>query len=76
MGVFIAPDTFQERTSALMDDLEFVRIYLDKFLIITSDSFEEHLSKVEEVMEKIQSAGIKCNIYNCKFIVPKLEYLG
>ena len=34
MGVCIAPDTFQEQMSALMDDLEFVISYLEIFLIV------------------------------------------
>ena len=36
IGVCIAPDIFQERMSALMYDLEFVRVYLENFLVITS----------------------------------------
>ena len=40
MGVCIAPDIFQERMSALMDDLEFVRFYLNNLLINTSASFK------------------------------------
>ena len=34
--------------SALMDVLEFVRVYLNYFFFITSGSFEEHLAKVED----------------------------
>ena len=70
------PDIFQDQMSALMDDLEFFRAYLDDLLVITSGSFEEHLAKVEEVMKQLQSSGPKCNIDKCKFAVPKLEYLG
>ena len=76
MGVCIAPDIFQEQVSALMENLEFVRIYLDGFLVITSGSFQEHLTKVEEAMKRLQSDGIKCKIDQCKFAVPKVEYLG
>ena len=52
MGVCIAPDIFQERMSALVDDSDFFRVYLDDLIIITSGSFEEHLAKVKEVMTK------------------------
>ena len=62
--------------SVLMDDLEFVRVYFDNFLIITSGSFEEHLAKVEEVMKRLQLDEHKCNIDKYKFSVPKVEYLG
>ena len=56
--------------NALMDHLEFVRVYLDNFLIITSGSFEENLAKAEELMKQLQSAGIKYNIDKLKFAVP------
>ena len=59
-----------------MDNLEFVRVYPEIFLVITSRSFEKHFAKVEEVMKWLQSAGLKCNIDKCKFVVPKLKYLG
>ena len=42
MGVYIALDVFQEQMGALMDDLEFFRVYLDDLLVITSGSSEEH----------------------------------
>ena len=42
--VCIAPDIFQERMSALMDDLELVGVYINDFLVIISGSFEEHLA--------------------------------
>ena len=51
MVVCIAPDIFQDQMNSMMDGLEFVRVYLDNFLIITSGSLEEHLDKVEEVMK-------------------------
>ena len=44
-------DIFQEPMCALMDDLEFVRFYLDNLLIVTSGSFKEHLAKAKEVMK-------------------------
>ena len=58
--------------SALMDDLEFVRVYLNNLIIITLGSPEENLSKVEEVMKWLQSAGLKWKIDRCKFTVLKV----
>ena len=72
MGVCIYPDIFQDQISAIMDDLELVRVYLDGFLVIASLSFEEHLAKVNKVMKRLQLTGIKCNIDKCKFSVPKV----
>ena len=52
MGVYIAPYLFQERMSALMDDLDFVRVYLEYLLTISSGSFQEHLANAGEVMKR------------------------
>ena len=43
MGIAGSPDIFQERMSALMEDLEYVCAYLDDLLVITSASFTDHL---------------------------------
>ena len=51
MGVSIASDSFQDQMITLMDNLEFFIVYLDDYFIIKSDSFEEHLAKVKEVMK-------------------------
>ena len=32
------------------------------------------MANVEEVIKQLQSAGLKCNIDKCKFVVPKVEY--
>ena len=76
MVVLIAPDIFQEQMSDLMDNLELVLVYRGDFLIIESRSFEDILAKAKEVMKQLQLAGVKLNIDECKFAVPKVEYLG
>ena len=62
--------------SALMDYLEFFRVYIDYFLITLLGSFEDHLANVEEVMNQLQPSGIKCKNDKCKLALPKVEYLG
>ena len=59
MGVCIAPDIFQKQISALMDDLEFVRFYLDDLLVIKLQSFKDHLAKIKEVKKKLQPYELK-----------------
>ena len=54
MGVCIALHVFQERMSAQIDDLYFVRFYLNNLFVITSCSSEEHLAKAKEVMKRLQ----------------------
>ena len=58
--------------SALMVNLEFVRIYLKDFLVIESGSFEELSAKVKEVMKQLQLADLKWNIDKCKYALPNV----
>ena len=76
MGLCNAPDIFQEKMSELMADLEFVRTYIDDVLVITSDTFEDHLAKIEITLTRLLQAGLKVNISKSKFTRTELEYLG
>ena len=75
MGVFISPIIYQNKISALMEYLEYIRVYLDDLLLITLGSFEEHIANVEEVMKRLQFAEPKYKIDKRKFSVPRVEYL-
>jgi hypothetical protein len=45
---FITPDMFQEKMSDfLMQQLNFVRTYLDDLLVISSSTVEDHLEELE-----------------------------
>ena len=76
MGVANSPDLFQEKMSELMAGLEFVRTYLDDVLVITKDSFEDHLSQLDKVLTRLLEAGLKVNAPKCFFGRTSLEYLG
>ena len=76
MGLCNSPDIFQEHMSDLTQDLEHVRAYIDDLLIFTKGSYEDHLSKVDEVMNRLQKAGLKVNAGKSSFAKEELEYLG
>ena len=76
MGLCNSPDIFQEKMSTLMQDLEFVRAYIDDLLAITSGSFDDHLEKLDVVLAKLREAGLKVNATKSFFARPELEYLG
>ena len=46
----------------LVEDLEFVYIYLDNMLYLICDSFDDHLNKLEIILKYLYSAGLKCNM--------------
>jgi len=76
MGVNVSPDVFQEKMSSLMQDLEYVRTYLDDLLIISNGSFEEHLQQLGRVLQRLRRAGLKINAEKSSFFAPEIEYLG
>ena len=61
MGLCNSPDIFQEKMSKLMQDLDFVRTYIDDLLVLTKGSYEDHLEKLECVLICLQQAGLKVN---------------
>ncbi len=76
MGIAGSPDVFQEKMSDLMQDLDFVRVYLDDLLTITKGDFNDHLQKLERVLDKLNKAGLKVNAKKSFFGKSELEYLG
>jgi Reverse transcriptase (RNA-dependent DNA polymerase) len=77
MGLCNSPDIFfQEKMSILMHDLEYVRAYIDDLLVITGQSYSDHLEKLGEVLSQLQNAGLKVNAKKSYFAKPELEYLG
>ena len=56
MGAKFAPDIFQHIVNSLFSDLEYVRCYLDDILITSSSSFEEHMERVNTVLESLEKA--------------------
>ena len=59
-----------------MQGLEFVRTYIDDLLYITTSSFQDHLTKLDKVLERIKKVGLKVNANKSFFAQPELEYLG
>ena len=76
MGLCNSPDIFQEKMSELMDGLEFVRTYIDDLLVLTKGSFEDHLEKLERVLQRLRNAGLRVNGNKSFFARQELEYLG
>ena len=70
------PDIFQEHMSELFLDLQFVRAYIDDLLIFTTGSYQDYLANVEQVLFRLQQAGLKVNAGKSFFARTELEYLG
>ena len=75
-GLCNSPDIFQEKMAELFDGIEYVRAYIDDLLVLTKGDFDDHLEKLEEVLKRIQEAGLKVNAPKSFFARAELEYLG
>ena len=76
MGIKNSPDIFQSIMMGLLGDLEYARTYIDDILITSSGSFDDHLSKLNEVLGRLSEAGFRVNVRKCFFMEAKLDYLG
>jgi CII-binding regulator of phage lambda lysogenization HflD len=76
MGIKIVPDVFQNVMSALTQDMEYVKTYLDDMLkqtnksfndylddllILSSKSFSDHQTKLEMVLARLSTVGRRVN---------------
>jgi hypothetical protein len=67
---------FSKVMSKLVQDMEYVKTYLDDLLILTNNSFKDHLLKLEMVLARLSTAGMRANISKSKFFAEQIEYLG
>ena len=76
MGIAGSPDIFQERMSGLMENLEYVRTYIDDLLILSRGTFDDHLLKLQEVLDRLLKANLRVNATKSSFAKDEVEYLG
>ena len=50
-------------------------VYLDD-IIIYSSTFDEHLHRLEHVLERLKVSGLKIKLEKCKFLATEVKYLG
>jgi hypothetical protein len=60
----------------LMQDLDYVRAYIDDLLILSKGDWSNHLDKLEAVLQRIEDSGLKVNAKKSFFGQSELEYLG
>jgi hypothetical protein len=70
------PDVFQNVMSKLVQDMEYVKTYLDDLLILTNSNFKDLLLKLEMVLARLSTAGMRVNISKSKYFAEQIENLG
>lgn len=76
-GLTNAPATFQRLMERCMGDLNLKEclIFLDDILIF-SETFDEHISRLEAVFSRLKQHGLKLKGSKCEFFKPSVKYLG
>ena len=65
-GVASAPAIFQRQMETLPQGVEGVSVYIDD-IIISGATLEEHLSRLAEVLSRLENAGLRLNRVNASF---------
>ena len=74
-GIATAPAHFQRVMESLLKDLPYVSIYLDDILV-TGRTQAEHLRNLDEVLTRLNEAGMRLKKDKCVFMMSAVEYLG
>ncbi|XP_063585382.1 uncharacterized protein LOC134762766 [Penaeus indicus] len=74
-GLRNAPATFQRLINGVIRDLEGVQAYLDD-LVITSDTWEEHLERLRALLARLAEAELTINLAKSEFGHAKVIFLG
>ena len=79
-GMCNAPATFQrlmERLMVILADLLWKScfVYID-YVLICSRNFKDHLTHVEQVLQRLQNAGLRLKAKKCVLVREEVPYLG
>ncbi len=79
-GLSNATATFQRLMSRVVMDVAqsygyLVMCYVDD-VIIATETIDEHIDRIDEVLSCLREAGLKCKPSKCEFLKCSNKYLG
>lgn len=74
-GITSAPEIFQRKMMETLQGLEGAEVFMDDILVYGT-TMEQHNSRLNKVMHRVQSAGLKLNMEKCSFRQSQLKFLG
>ena len=76
MGMCANGDIFQAKVDKLIGDIEGVKTYICDILVLSKDSFENHIYQLRILFDRLRAAGLKVNAPRCSFGLKEIPYLG
>ena len=73
-GISLAPGIFQRVMESVLQGIPGVIAYLD--ILVSAATQEEHLQRLEMVLDPLEKAGLRAHESKCEFMVPSVSYLG
>ena len=74
-GVRNGTASYQRMMATVLQGIRGVLVYIDDVIIGTPDE-EGHLGVLEEVLSRLEEAGLVCKLSKCHFMRSKVEVLG
>ena len=74
-GLSNAPLSFVRLMHQILGNMKNVFVYLDD-IIIFSRNIKEHFQILDEVLSRLEKAGVKIKLRKCRFLKRQLDFLG
>ncbi|KAI7806716.1 hypothetical protein IRJ41_010699 [Triplophysa rosa] len=74
-GVSSSPAIFQRTMEGVLKGISKVTVYLDDILLTGRDD-QEHLSILEQVLQRLEECGLRLKRGKCKFLEKEVNFLG
>ena len=65
MGMFDLGDVPQAKLDELLDDIKGIKTYINDILVLSKDSFEEHIEQLRIIFGRLRPSGLKVNAHKC-----------
>ena len=75
LGVTSSPSIWQRAIDQVLQGISGTQCILDD-MIITGETDEEHLENLENVLKRLQDAGLKANKEKCEFFRDRVQFCG